>query len=293
MRRLALGLALALAGIALPAVAHAQSFTILTQNVLRFGHGSRLQNQCNALDAAAAANIDIIVLQEVMVDGYPCLSGNNNKGVNGAIPANFAYVSSAAKGRSSYVEYYGILYRTTARNNQQITFLEDDDTLSTTATFMRPPYAARFQVTDNTTTTSCDVWIVDIHSIFGKRLSERQDEAQAMKGVYQALLATNKGSVIVAGDWNLPADDDDGFDWARPSEDVEIEPNELTSLTTTGAPSSAYDHAVHTLNTTTPPSVTLAQVSGVWTYTGTLSPAQWRTQVSDHMGVRASVSLTC
>ena len=294
MRWCAPGLALALAGIALPAAAQAQSFTILTQNMLRFGHGSRLQNQCNAIDAAAAANIDIIVLQEVMVDGYPCLSGNNNKGVNGAIPANFAYVSSAAKGRSSYVEYYGILYRTTVRNNQQITYLEDDDALSTTATFMRPPYAARFRVTDSSTTTpkSCDVWIVDIHSIFGKRLSERQDEAEAMKQVYDDLLVTNKGSVIVAGDWNLPADDG-AFDWARAPNKLEIEPDELTSLTTAGAPSSAYDHAVHTLDNTTPPSVALAQVGGTWTYTGTLSLPQWRTQVSDHMGVRAAVSLTC
>lgn len=283
-------LALALATLLLPAAAQAQSFTILTQNVLRFGHGSRLLTQCNAI-TAASATVDIIVLQEVMASGYPCLSANNKKGVNVAVPANFAYITSGAKGRSSYVEYYGILYRTNQRNNQQITLLGTNDGLSTTATFMRPPYAARFQVTDNSTTTpkSCNVWIVDIHSIFGKTLAGRQAEAAAMQGVYTTLMALGSGSVIVAGDWNLPADDTTGFGWVG-TNNAAIQPNVLTSLTAAGAPSSAYDHAINTSNSTTPPSIT---IGGIATYTGTMSRAQWRTDVSDHMGVTGNVSLTC
>ena len=295
MVRRATALALALASLAVPAAAHAQSFTILTQNVLRFGHGSRLQTQCDAIDAATTtANVDIIVLQEVMASGYPCLTANNNKGVNGAIPTNFAYVTSGAKGRTSYIEYYGILYRTNQRNNQQITLLGQDDALSTTATFMRPPYAAHFRVTDNSTTTakSCDVWIVDIHSIFGKTLLGRQQEAAAMESIFTALMALNTGSVIVAGDWNLPADDDDGFDWVG-TNNAAIQPNVQTSLTAAGLPSSKYDHAINTSNSTTPPSVTISQTGGSWTYMGGLTGQQWRDNVSDHMGVIANVSLTC
>lgn len=289
-----LALACMLAGMVLPATALAQSFTILSMNVLRFGHGSRLANQCNAI-TAASATVDIIVLQEVMASGYPCLSANNKKGVNIAIPANFSYTSSGPKGRSSYIEYYGILYRTNKRGNTQITYLSQDDALSTTLTFMRPPFAAQFQVTDTSTTTSksCNVWIADIHSIFGKSNSDRQAEAAAMRAVFLGLKSKNSGAVIIAGDWNLAADDAKGFGWVG-TNNAAIQPNVLTSLTTAGAPSSAYDHAINTSNSVTPPSVTITQTStGSWTYTGALTRSSWRTQVSDHMGVLADVALTC
>lgn len=287
-----LALALVLAASLCPAAARAQSFVLLTQNVLRFGHGSRLLNQCNAI-TAASDSVDIIVLQEVMTNGYPCLSGNNSKGVNVPVPPNFAYLTSSAKGRSSYKEYYGILYRTNVRNNVQITRLAEEDNLSTTATFMRPPYGARFQVRDTTATgRSCNVWIVNIHSIFGKNVSDRRDEAAAMRTVYLNLKARDTSSVIVAGDWNLPADDATGFGWVG-TNNAAIQPNVYTSLTTTGAPSSAYDHAITTLNTSTPPTITITQPAAGWTYTGTYTMPNWRKDVSDHMGVRANVSLTC
>ncbi|PTR14387.1 hypothetical protein C8R31_10659 [Nitrosospira sp. Nsp2] len=289
-----LGLAFVLAGALLSCAASAQTFTILSMNVLRFGHGSRLANQCNAI-TAASATVDIIVLQEVMLARYPCLANNNSKGVNIPIPKDFAYISSVAKGRSSYVEYYGILYRTNQRNQQQIKLMEENDALSTTATFMRPPYAARFQVTDSSTSTpkSCDVWIVNIHSIFGNKVSDRQAEAAAMLGVYKALTNMKNGSVIVAGDWNLPADDKTGFGWVN-GNDVAIDPNVPTSLTTAGMPSSSYDHGVYTkAQSSALPQVTFAQTGGSWTYTGTYSLLNWRRDVSDHMGVVAKVSLTC
>lgn len=292
MRLRYLGVAAALAGALLPAAAPAQSFTILSMNVLRFGHGSRLANQCNAI-TTASANVDIIVLQEVMASGYPCLSANNKKGVNIAPPANFAYLTSGPKGRSSYVEYYGILYRTNTRNNTRIALVGQNDALSTTATFMRPPYAANFQVTDTSTSKSCNTWIVDIHSIFGKKNSDRQDEAKAMFDVYKALVSVNS-AVVIAGDWNLAATDTDGFGWVSTANKTGINPNELTSLTVAGVPSSAYDHGVYTSSSTTKPSVTFAQTgSGSWVYTGAYSLKQWRTDVSDHMGVQAQVTLTC
>jgi endonuclease/exonuclease/phosphatase family metal-dependent hydrolase len=282
--------ALALAGALLPAAAAAQTFTILSQNMLRFGHGSRLANQCAAI-TTASATVDIIVLQEVMQPGYPCLTANNKKGVNVPIPTDFAYVTSGWKGRTSYIEYYGILYRTKARNNMQITLSAQDDALSTTASFMRPPYAALFEVKNTTNNKACSVWVVDIHSIFGKAVSDRQGEAKAMKAVYLNLMAKKNGSVIVAGDWNLPATDT-AFSWVA-SNGATIQPDVLTSLTAAGAPSSAYDHAVNT-SAKTAPSVTISQTSsGKWTYTGAYSLPNWRKDISDHMGVLADVSLTC
>lgn len=283
-------LILVIASVALPTAAAAQTFTILTQNMLRFGHGQRLLAQCNAIDAVSGS-VDIIVLQEVMTSGYPCLKANNTKNVNGTIPANFSYVTSAAKGRSSYVEYYGILYRTTPRNNQQIALLGQNDALSSTATFMRPPYGAQFSVTDNSSMVpkTCNVWVVDIHSIFGKAKSGRQAEAASVQNIYANLMASGNTSVIVAGDWNLAADDVTGFGWVA-GKNAAIQPNVLTSLTTSGVPSSAYDHAINTSNVGAVPTTTLSNIA---LYYGGFSMQTWRTNVSDHMGVKADVTLSC
>ena len=280
--------ALVLAAPLCPAALQGQSFVLLTQNMLRFGHGSRLQNQCNAIDSASTV-VDIIVLQEVMMPGYPCLAAYNTKGVNGAVPANFHYVTSGPKGQSSYKEYYGILYRTNVRNNMQIVGMSVDDNLASATTFMRPPYGVRFQVSDTTAGgKSCNVWIVDIHSVFGKTVVGRQLEAAAMHTVYGKLIAGGTSSVIVAGDWNLPADDAAGFGWVATS-NAAIQPNVPTSLTAAGAPSSPYDHVIYT-TASAGPSVTLTATA---TYTGGMAPFVWRTTVSDHVGVVADVSLTC
>jgi endonuclease/exonuclease/phosphatase family metal-dependent hydrolase len=276
-------LALVLAAPLCPAAAQAQSFVLLTQNVLRFGHGRRLQTQCDAI-TAASLTVDIIVLQEVMQPGYPCLAGNNNKGVNGAVPANFHYFTSGPKGQSSYQEYYGILVRTNQGLNQ-ITPVGQQDA-NNYAQFARPPFALLLAVRDVASNHTCNVWIVDFHAVFGKTIGGRRAEAAAMRNEYVILRATGS-SVVMAGDWNLPADDG-GFGWVA-ANNAGINPNVPTSLTTAGVPSSAYDHLVYTSNAN-PPSVTITQMA---TYTGGLAPAAWRATVSDHVGVMANVSLTC
>lgn len=280
--------------LALPQLAQAQSvvtFTIQTQNVLRFGHGSRLLTQCVSI-ANFAPQVDIIVMQEVMTPGYPCLIGNNNKGVNGNYPPNFAYRTSGWKGRSSYIEYYGILHRTAGGANS-VAFLGQDDNLGSQVTYMRPPYGALFRVT-GANNQSCDVWIVDFHAVFGKTIGLRRNEAAAMENIYQHLRGLNNGAVLILGDWNLEANDT-GFDWVRNiANQAMIDPNVRTSLTRAGALSSEYDHAV------TQAAPTLAIGPAIppllptsWIYPSAANWVTWRNQTSDHLGVRLSVTVTC
>ena len=272
-----------------PGIAWAQAvtFTILTQNVLRFGHGRRLAAQCAAI-TAAAPQFDIIVMQEVMAPGYPCLAANNNKGVNGVYPMGFAYRTSGPMGQSSYIEYYGILYRTGLGGNN-IAPIGNGQTLGGYAQFARPPFGQLFRIT-GANGQFCDVWIVDFHAVFGDSIVLRRDEAEAMENIYQNLRALNNGRVLMVGDWNLDADDD-GFDWVRDNaNNAEINPNVQTSLTRAGALSSPYDHAVSQRG----PALQVQPLNppNGWTYDGG-NQGTWRTNVSDHLGVQLRVTVTC
>lgn len=271
------------------------TFTVQTQNVLRFGHGRRLDAQCQALEAAANA-ADIIVLQEVMTNGYPCLAQNNSKGVNRAVPAGYSYIGSGPKGRSSYIEYYGILYPTAAVNGRQFDVVDTRD-LSHQTPFMRPPFGALFRITDSSNPSNvqtCQVWVVDLHSVFGKTIDGRRAEAAAMKTVYGTLRALNNDAVLIAGDWNLIGNDATGFGWLG-GQGAAIDPSTVkTSLTPAGVPSSEYDHVVFTSQAGTP-RVTLVPAgdAGTWTVPAANQLGAWRANVSDHMGVKARVTVTC
>ncbi len=265
------------------------TFTVQSQNVLRFAHGSLLQTQCDALDAASGA-VDFIVMQEVMSPGYPCLIANNQKHVNGAYPPNFLYETSGAKGAKSYVEYYGILYRTGGFGRNVIVpapvFGGVYDSYDY-ATFARPPYARRFEVRAPNG-DSCFVWIGDFHAMFGKTVAGRRNEATAMRAVYQLLTGFATGAVIIVGDWNLEGTDA-AFDWTRaPLSVANLQPDVQTSISRQGVNvnwSSRYDHAVYGF----PPGV---QAGGIGTYyAGNL--VTWRNQVSDHAGIRLTFQVTC
>jgi endonuclease/exonuclease/phosphatase family metal-dependent hydrolase len=281
-------LALVLAAPLCPAAVQGQSFVLLTQNVLRFGHGKRLKTQCEAI-ATAALTADIIVLQEVMKPGYPCIGTNNSKDVDLPLPPGFRYETSGAKGKSSYKEYYGILYRTTVGNNVTIAWDSTADAFVNSDKFMRPPYAVRFRVTDAAAVGGqpCKVWIVNFHAVFGETIGGRRDEAKQMKTVYTTLRGIDP-LVIMAGDWNLPANDE-AFGWVGAANNATIQPIFATSLTADGVPSSAYDHLVYPSNAN-PPSVIITPATA---YMGTRQGLDWRTNVSDHMGVRANVTLRC
>lgn len=302
MIRIAFALALIAHAFAFPqaAMAVTVNFIAQTQNVLRFGHGGRLQNQCNAIDAISK-EVDLIVMQEVMADGYPCLAGNNKKHVNGAIPTDFTYGTSGKKGRSSYVEYYGFLSRVGGSKSGGPAISLNvasnmDFSPQYSQTLIRPPYAFLYDVTDRTTGATCSVWIANFHAIFGKSIGDRRGEAMFMKNIFNALANTphpvtkNWVPVLILGDWNLAANDR-GFGWISSPNVAIIQPNIKTSLTASGNPSSEYDHGIQS-NTAQISVAAAGTPSPLWTYPQ--QPWQnWRRTFSDHLGVRIQVTLQC
>jgi endonuclease/exonuclease/phosphatase family metal-dependent hydrolase len=274
--RLAAGaLAMAVAFSAAPA--GAVDFIIYSQNLLRFGHGSRTGTQCTEL-ATQMAQADIILIQEWMLATTPC-TGNNT-----ALPGTYTWRVEGPYGKSTYKEYYTFLYTTTARSGGPTVRLLSPAAQESQVTYMRPPYAHLFEITPNATTTKKTVWVVNFHAVWGKAVKQRRDEATNITTFYTYLRKVQAttgtlNNVIIGGDWNL-ATTDTGFD-ALKLANASVIQTDLTSLNRTGGLSQSYDHFV-----ISPTVVT----SGLTTIGGGAA-ATWRTTVSDHLGIRAEVTL--
>lgn len=278
-------LALALASGAGHALA--QDFILHTQNLLRFGQGATANKnaKCTALNTISA-NVDIIVIQELMQADYPC----------SAVPTGFKWESYGPLGPNSYKEYYGFLWRNVPRTNGPT--ITDGALIDSAnaSSFMRPPYATFLFIQPHGKTVKYGIWIANIHSIWGKGVSPRKAEATAAAVFFSALKKSPAGStqppkpngfpVIIAGDWNLPARNkygttNSGFD-DLVSAGASIEPNVPTSLTKAGKGSSPYDHFAFTYSSLKIATPTLYPVPTSW--------ATWRSTVSDHLGVQVGVT---
>lgn len=272
----------------LSALASSADFIIYTQNLLRFGHGgaAKTQAKCDAVDRVSQ-RVDVIVIQEVMQQAYPCAS----------VPTGFTWESYGPLGASSYKEYYGFLWRHAARSGGPTITHGGYYMSAEPAYFARPPHAILLNINPNGSTTTYYIWIGNIHSVFGSRVAERRAEAtaaatffSALKGAGTADISVPVGGfpVIIAGDWNLAVRNksgklNPGFE-ALAAAGANIEPNIRTSLTSTGAPSSAYDHFAFTAAKITLSNITLyPDNSSDW--------PSWRGTVSDHLGVIAEVTV--
>lgn len=261
---------------------------IYTQNLLHFGQGgnAKTQAKCEAI-GTASQNVDVIVIQEVMQQAYPCAS----------VPVGFIWESYGPLGATSYKEFYGFLWRNTPRSDGP-TINDGGYYLSAApGSFARPPHAILLSIKPHGKTTTYNIWIGNIHSVFGDSVSARQEEATAAATFFASLKIAAAGSisvpaggfpVIIAGDWNLPARAKNGklnpgFE-ALAATGAGIEPNVPTSLNSAGSPSSAYDHFAFTSA-----KITLSNVmrhplnSSDW--------QSWRDTVSDHLGVAAEVTV--
>jgi hypothetical protein len=286
------------------ATAWASDFVLYSQNMLRFGHGSRLAEQCQAI-TNEAATADIIVIQELMTSGYPCLTLSG-----GSVPAGFQFQSFGPLGAGTYKEYYGFLYRTTqvflhpvvqyqGQCRQGGNGVCTNPFTGDYAVYVRPPTALLFRVT-RTTGTSFDIWIGDMHSVFGKTVGGRQNEATAAATFFQSLRTDGTPPdggwpTIIAGDWNLPITNssgtvNDGFTWLGGQNAAGLPTNIATSLTRAGEESSPYDHIIYNVVTGSPAhGITLTNVVRK-PILDTEWPT-WRQNVSDHLGVQAEVTV--
>lgn len=133
-------------------------------------------------------------------------------------------ISPYAVGSTSYKEYFAYIWK-----SDRVEFLEargfyPDEVKG----FERSPYGADFKI-DN-----FDFTFILVHSKFGKKESERRAEAFAMDSVYDYFqgLDENENDIIIAGDFNLSADDESFEKLLNHSDDIgyAISPRIKTTL---------------------------------------------------------------
>jgi hypothetical protein len=261
-------LVLAVLILSIPALSHAASFSLASQNCLHLGWGkATYQNYKNPFLKNLFSNYNVILLQEVMSKGLP---------PDYVTPGSHYFLSTALKGSGSYKEAYVFII------DKNITAANNDDYGYTGAGFARPPSGVLLQTGSNWT------WVVNYHAVFGKRKSIRQAEVGRMGtvyGFYQGMVINSNtyNRVIIGGDWNLPAGDAafNNLKTAAGGTNSRVLPNSKTSLKRNGGLSQAYDHFVWNSNIIT--------VSSVQVIDPGISKSNFRKKVSDHLGISCVV----
>lgn len=167
---------------------------IASFNALRLG-----RNEKNYLETAhAIKEFELIGLVEVM----------NRRGIEELADAlekvtgekwNY-HISPYGQGSGDYKEYYGYIWRKKdVTMIKSMGFYQDGK-----KDFIRPFYGTSFKI------GNFDFILVMSHSIFGKNQSVRKAEAYSYDKVYDYFqsLDEKEKDVIIAGDFNLPADDE-------------------------------------------------------------------------------------
>lgn len=286
---------------AMSTLACAQDFRLTSVNLLHFGQEGDTAQKCAMLKNLMATN-DLILVQEVMQKNFPCPFKPSDEGFIWQAPGPF--------GQSSYKEYFGFLYANTAAGHAFLTMVTTTPAVNPAGTFERTPAAALFYV-NASVAKSYYLWVVDVHSVWGKKgVGPRQQEA-LLAGAYGLALKTSTASVvgssppsklsgntpvIFAGDWNIETNfANNGLNPGFASffaNGFAFAPNDQTSLTQPGGLSKRYDHFVftkvsggHGLTLTAP--LRFACTLGV--PTPLCQP--WRGVMSDHLGISTSVTL--
>lgn len=279
LRKLSVFLSGWVAAFFLIASAQAADLTVGALNALHLGWGATAttKSKCDQIKILMGT-VDILFLQETMQTSVPCT----------ALGTGISASCSAMKGASSYKEAYCFVYKTS-----KITVVDTYNASS--ASFSRPPYAILAKV--KVGTSDKYAWFANIHSVFGKTVKPRQDEATAAGAFFKTLTTRTSGTikipvkgfpVVIGGDWNLAVTNkanayQNGFKWADPSTNPSTSPdscpkNDPTSLTTKGADSSPYDHLVTT-------GVSLTGDTYCYISTNSLTGLAWRQGVSDHQAI--------
>jgi len=146
------------------------------------------------------------------------------------------HVSNYPVGSRFYKEYYGYLWqRKEMKLEKKIGYYEKK------SEFMRPPYGALFKIKD------VDFIYVNSHIIFGKSKTQRQSEVLSLSNVYDYFKKYDE-EVVIAGDFNLPANDE-AFSYLLAHEDrlfYAINPLNKTTIGK-GKLASSYDNIFYSL----------------------------------------------
>jgi len=211
---------------------------IASFNTLHLGWKSDYRQEKIEGIASILSSFDLTGIQEVMKKAEVKKLTNELK-VQTGLEWRY-HISPYAVGSKKYREYFAYIYRT-----DKVKLLKKGEFYPKKErgkNFMREPYGAKFKI------GNFEFTYVLVHSIFGKKKSERQLEAMQMIDVYnwfkKEYNKNNKESiVIVGGDFNIPSYDI-AFSGFLKHDDIIVDaipPNRKTTIGKTGLVSS-YDH---------------------------------------------------
>lgn len=280
MNHRVLFIAFALAALVLAASkTDASQITVLSQNTLHLGWGKPTPMATKngyLVSSVVGTAYDVVMLQEVMpkitINALPWQS---------PAPGTYLVYQSSAAGASTYKETYGFLVKSTLGVTQNPTGA--NIICYTSGTISRPPCG----VLVNTGTTP--TWFVNYHAVFGS-VPNRKKEVQQIGTGIRAFQNTAMGStstkynrVVVGGDWNFSAADVTTLVTSSiGGQAFTVTPTGATSLKPTGATSQPYDHFACVTPVTCSSAAVVAPPGG-WTN------AKYRTDFSDHLGVKVNV----
>lgn len=174
---------------------------------------------------------DIVFLQEVMNTTVPSQMAAELTRVSGH---PWSYAVTGLIGRTTYKEAYAVLYRTDRVSIVSAVVWTDGGDV-----FEREPFIVK--VRDRA--TSADFTFIDWHTVFGTT-SQRAAEIGAIAGVFQSVQASDATDqdVVLLGDHNADATSSwwSALKALSPAPTYQV--NVPTSLNSSGAYVSAYDH---------------------------------------------------
>ena len=233
---MALGLALALVS----GTASAGSYLrVVSWNLLHAGWSGQTDWNAYAAQAwndfgstsAAANGVDVIFAQEVMYDTAPASLAAALTSISGV---TWDYRVTAALGRTSYKERYAVLFRT-----DRVQILSSSVWADSGDKFEREPQIVKLRHTQ----TGADYTFLNWHTVFGET-AERQAEIQQIASVFSSIQSGSSSDqdVILLGDHNRDATSPWWANLTALSPVVGFKVNDLTSINTSCAFASPYDH---------------------------------------------------
>lgn len=181
--------------------------------------------------STAANGFDVLFAQEVMYDTAAASLASALTSVSGV---TWSYSVTAPIGRSSYKERYAVIYRTDRVQLLSATVWSD-----TGDKFEREPQIVKLRQID----TGADFTFINWHTVFGTT-AERQAEIQQIASVFSSVQSGSSSDqdVILLGDHNKEATATWWSNLTALSPAVGWKVNDLTSINTSCAFASAYDH---------------------------------------------------
>ena len=181
------------------------------------------------------SKFDLIGLEEVMDKNVMKIIKKNLENITNS---KWDYhVSEYPVGSSEYKEYYAYIWRREKVSMEKVIGFYKEKTPND---FIREPYGVKFKI------GKFDFIYVLAHSIFGKRERERILEAARYILVYEYFLESDplENDIIIAGDFNLPANNMGFRKLLKHENEVEFILDPENDLTTLGKNSlaSAYDN---------------------------------------------------